>query len=214
MENPTLDYHIIASSSDGNAVRVGNILFDCGVPFKVLKEDLYLVDYLLITHDHHDHVKPATLRSIVREFPNIRIFSTYRVAQMNDSVVPINLDYLPLELGDKLVYAVEVPHDVVTYGYIVQGPDTAYVYATDLGDTKSLTEVCQGLGVRFDAVFLEANYDPEKLRALGNEWRGNYNPYHDSTSRHLSTDESSLFYARFKKEGGKHIELHKSHRFY
>ena len=128
MEHPTLDYHIIASGSDGNAVRVGNILFDCGVPFRKLKEDLYQVDYLLITHDHHDHVKPATLNSIINWFPTLRIYSTYRVARMNDSVIPINLDYLPLELGDKLVYAVEVPHDVVTYGYIVQGPDASYVY--------------------------------------------------------------------------------------
>lgn len=214
MEKPTLDYHIISSGSSGNAVRIGNILFDCGVPFRKLKDDLYIVDYLLITHDHQDHVKESTLASIAKEFPNIRIYSTYRVARMNENVVPINLDYLPIELGDTLVYAVEVPHDVLTYGYIALNSEVAYVYATDLSDTKSLTELTQKLGIRFDAVFLEANYDPEKIKAVGNEWHGRYNPYLDSTNRHLSTDEAARFYAKFKKEGGEFIELHKSHRFF
>ena len=209
-----IDYNVIASGSSGNAVRIENIMFDCGVPFSRMKKDLYKVDYLLITHEHTDHLKKATLNAIVRQFPNIRIYSTYRVSRLNENVVAINLDYLPIDLGDKLMYAVDVPHNVLTYGYIIVGPEKTYIYATDLSNTESLSKFCTENGFTFDGVFLEANYDPEKLRAMGDEWHGQYNAYYDSSARHLSKDDSTLFYAKFKKKDGEYIELHKSRRFY
>lgn len=209
-----LDYHIIGSGSSGNAVRIENIMFDCGIPFAKMKDDLYKVDYLLITHEHKDHVNRATLKNITKKFPNIRIFSTYRVARLDDNIVAINTDYLPIWLGDVEMWAVEVPHDVLTYGYLIRKDDFTYIYATDLHDCSSLNKLLDELNVNLDYVFLEANYDPEKLKAIGNEWRGQYNPYIDSSSRHLSRDDCLAFYARNRKEGGKLIELHKSKRFY
>ena len=55
-------------------------MFDCGVPFSHMKEDLYKVDALLITHAHSDHIKPATFERIRKEFPMISIFANADVA--------------------------------------------------------------------------------------------------------------------------------------
>ena len=93
-----LDYNILSSGSIGNAVRIRNIMIDCGIAFSKMKEELYKCQYLLITHDHQDHAKPAVLKQIVAQFPNIEIYSTYKVARMNDAVTAINTDYLPIWL--------------------------------------------------------------------------------------------------------------------
>jgi len=211
---PDIACNVIASGSSGNAVVIGNILIDCGIPYHMLKDSLYDIDFLLITHEHSDHVNKMTLNTIIRKFPNIKIYSNYRVARLDDSIVAINVDYLPIYLDDWEMYAIPVPHNVLTYAYVLLRDHLAILYATDLSDTESLEKFCLARKLKFDYLFLEANYDPDKLKAIGNEWHGQYNPYVDSTARHLSTEQSLLFYARFKKEGCVYVQLHKSRRFY
>ena len=211
-----LDYHILSSGSIGNAVRIRNIMIDCGIAFNKMKEDLYKCQYLLITHDHQDHVKPAVLNQIVSQFPNIEIYSTYKVARINDAVMAINTDYLPIWLARARcnMWAIPVPHNTLCFGYVLRFDDLDILYATDLKNTVELGRFTEETGIRYDYTFLEANYDETKLRMLGNEWHGQYNAYVDSSERHLSKDEALRFYARFRKEGGELIELHKSTRFY
>lgn len=211
-----LDYTILSSGSSGNAIRIRNIMIDCGIAFNKMKEELYKCQYLLITHEHQDHVKPAVLKQIVKQFPNIEIFSTYRVARINDAVTAINTDYLPIRLhkADCDMWAVQVPHNTVCFGYVLRFDDLDLIYATDLKTTDDLERFTEETGFRYDYTFLEANYDETKLRMLGDSWHGQYNAYVDSSERHLSKDASLRFYVKYKKEGGQYIELHKSSRFY
>lgn len=211
-----LDYKILSSGSIGNAVRIRNIMIDCGIAFNKMKEDLYQCQYLLITHDHQDHVKPAVLNQIVSQFPNVEIYSTYKVARINDAVTAINTDYLPIWLARAgcNMWAIPVPHNTLCFGYVLRFDDVDILYATDLKNTVELGRFTEETEIRYDYTFLEANYDETKLRMLGNEWHGQYNAYVDSSERHLSKDEALRFYARFRKEGGELIELHKSTRFY
>ena len=211
-----LDYKILSSGSIGNAVRIRNIMIDCGIAFNKMKEELYKCQYLLITHDHQDHVKPAVLKQITEQFPNIEIFSTYKVARMNDAVTAINTDYLPILLPNAScrMWAVPVPHNTICFAYVLRFDDLDLVYATDLKRTDELEEFTEKEGLRYDYTFLEANYDQTKLRLLGDTWHGQYNAYVDSSERHLAKDDSLRFYVKHKKEGGEYIELHKSTRFY
>jgi len=185
-----LDYKILSSGSIGNAVRIRNIMIDCGIAFNRMKDELYKCQYLLITHDHKDHVKPEVLNHIVTEFPNIKIYSTYKVARLNDAAIAINTDYLPifLERAGCNMWAVPVPHSTLCFGYVLRFKDLDVLYATDLKRTKELEEFTDQNGIRYDYTFLEANYDPEKLRMLGDSWHGQYNAYVDSSERHLSKD--------------------------
>lgn len=216
-----LDYKILSSGSVGNAVRIRNIMIDCGIAFNKMKEELYKCQYLLITHDHQDHVKPAVLNQIVEQFPNIEIYSTYKVTRMNDAVIAINTDYLPIRLQrwqDKCgcdMWAVPVPHNTLCFAYVLRFQDGVnLVYATDLKNTDDLSRFSEQEGFQYDYTFLEANYDETKLRLLGDSWHGQYNAYVDSSERHLAKDESLRFYWKYKAEGGEYIELHKSRRFY
>lgn len=212
----TFDYNILASGSSGNAVRIRNIMIDCGIPFTKMRDELYKCQYLLITHEHQDHVKEATLGQIVKWFPNIEIYSTYKVARLNDEITAINTDYLPIYLPRARcrMWAIPVPHNTPCFGYVLRFEDADVIYATDLKNTITLEEFTEENGLRYDYTFLESNYDELKLRMLGDSWHGQYNAYVDSSERHLSKDESLRFYAKHKKEGGEFIELHKSRRFY
>ena len=216
MQTGDLDYTILSSGSVGNAVRIRNIMIDCGIAFSKMKKELYKCQYLLITHDHQDHVKPAVLNQIVTQFPNIEIFSTYKVARLNDMVTAINTDYLPIYLAKANcnMWAVPVPHNTLCFAYVLHFEDLDLLYATDLKNTNDLSRFTEEEGFQYDYTFLEANYDETKLRLLGDSWHGQYNAYVDSSERHLAKDESLRFYWKYKKEGGKYIELHKSGRFY
>ena len=211
-----LDYRILSSGSDGNAVRIRNIMIDCGIAFAKMKAELYKCQYLLITHDHQDHVKPAVLNQIVEMFPNIEIFSTYKVARIHDAVTAINTDYLPIYLpkAECNMWAVPVPHNTLCFAYVLRFDDLDVLYSTDLKNTADLEEFTDKAGIRYDYTFLESNYDETKLRLLGDSWHGQYNAYVDSSERHLSKDDSLKFYVKYKNEGGEYIELHKSRRFY
>lgn len=191
-------------------------MIDCGIPFSKMKEELYKSQYLLITHDHQDHVKPQTLRQIEKWFPNIEIYSTYKVARISDSVTAINTDYLPIWLPRAKcnMWAVPVPHNTLCFAYVMKFEDIELVYATDLKNTDDLSRFTEENGFQYDFTFLESNYDETKLRILGDSWHGQYNAYVDSSERHLSKDDSLKFYVKYRTEGGKYIELHKSTRFY
>lgn len=191
-------------------------MIDCGLPYKKLKEDLYKCQYLLITHDHLDHVNRPALNRIAKEFPNIEIYSTYKVARLNDTVRAINTDYLPiwLQKAGCNMWAVPVPHDTLCFAYVLEFADIDLVYATDLKNTDDLSSFTEENGFRYDWTFLESNYDETKLRMLGDSWHGQYNAYVDSSERHLSKDESLRFYVKYRKEGSEYVELHKSSRFY
>ena len=203
-----LDYHIIASGSTGNAVRIENIMFDCGIPFAKMKEDLYLVDSLMITHSHSDHIKPATLARIRKEFPRISVFANADVAYQYDVDQVVGTSRFRLTKG-RTVLPVAGVHDVPVTGYVVSMKGINFLYMTD----TSRVEVPEDIPL--DYVFLESNFDERKLAEQSRLYkRRGYDPY-ESVFRHLSTQKCKEFYYLHRRSSGSVlVELHKSHRFY
>lgn len=204
----SLDYHVIASGSTGNAVRIRDIMIDCGISFNKMKDDLYKVDTLLITHSHSDHIHPATLRSIRKEFPRIKVYGNAHVAYQYqvDQVIGKAKLVLP---KNRIIYPMEGLHDVpVTYFYILFGK-TNILYATDT------CKVENPRGLELDYCFLESNYDERKLKELSKEYKHRgYDPA-KSSLRHLSSQKCKEFYYVYRREETSQlIELHQSSRFY
>ena len=203
----SLDYRVIASGSSGNAVRVENIMFDCGIPYKRMKEDLYKVDTLLITHSHSDHVQPATLEHIRSDFPRIKVYGNYDVAYhwQLDKVIGTK----PFTRPKRIIIPFDAVHDVPCTGYIVQVKDLNILYCTD----TARIQIPDGYPI--DYCFLESNYDERKLRELAKQYRSHgYDPT-VSSHRHLSTQKCKEFYFINRRNSESQlIELHKSRRFY
>ena len=203
-----LDYHIIGTGSSGNAVRIENIMFDCGVPFSHMKEDLYKVDTLLITHSHSDHIKPATLERIRKEFPGITVFGNADVAYQYDVDMVVGTKPFSLRKRRKVI-PFDGVHDVPVTGYIVQMKGLNILYMTDTARVNPPGDYL------LDYVFLESNFDERKLRQEAKRYKKHgYDPYL-SVTRHLSTQKCKEFYYTHRRnEESKLIELHQSQRFY
>lgn len=201
-------YEIISTGSKGNSVIINDIMVDCGVAFKRLKEYLYDVKYLLLTHIHSDHIKPTTLKRIKKEFPHIKVIGNYEIAQLYDVDHIINAGF-PMDIDNYTFEAFECVHDVVTYGYTWSFNDNEIIYATDTNSLENAPER------KYDYLFLESNYDVEKLElARGKRSKYGYDPY-ISGLRHLSTKDCKTFYYLNRRDKNSElIELHMSERFY
>lgn len=203
-----LNYNVIASGSSGNAVRIGNIMIDCGIPFKKMREDLYQVDTLLITHAHSDHIKSSTYESIRSEFPRIKTYANADVAYRYpvDTVIGIKKLILPKK---RVIIPYEGKHDVPVTYFIIQMSGLNILYATDTNHIENPDEI------PIDYFFLEANYDERKLQQLRRQYKTRtYDPI-ESSLRHLSVQKAKEFYYVNRRDAeSKFIELHKSSRFY
>lgn len=205
-----LDYNVIATGSTGNAVRIGSIMIDCGIPFKKMKADLYKCNTLLITHAHSDHVKESTLTRIYSEFPRIETYANPDVAyrfRINHVITTKPFD-VKMKRTKIHVIPMEGVHDVPVSYFILQMDDKNIIYSTD-------NILLENRGLKFDYLFLESNYDETLLRETAKKYRRRgYDPV-ESSLRHMSTQRCKEFYfVNRRSKDSVLIELHKSSRFY
>jgi ribonuclease BN (tRNA processing enzyme) len=202
-----MKYEIISSGSKGNCVIINDVMVDCGVPFSKIKNHLYDIRYLLLTHIHSDHIKPATLNNIKSLFPRIKIIGNYEVHQVYGVGILANAGYEIVTDHYKFL-PFECVHDVLTYGFTWTFEDIEIIYATD---TSSMHNAPKG---PYDYLFVESNHSEKKLDMIIGQAKGGYNPYLGG-KRHLSTEQAkSFYYTHRKSRESEFIELHKSHRFY
>lgn len=204
-----MEYKIIQSGSKGNCVIIDDVMVDCGVPFNKIKEYLYDVKYLLLTHIHSDHIKPKTLEQIKRLFPKITILGNYEVHGEYGVDTIVNATF-EVVTEDYTFVPFECDHPVLTYGFTWTSQDGQRIlYATD---TASMDNAPEG---SYDHMFLESNYDPKKIEQVKNNWSGRYNPYLSATMTHLSTKQcKEFFFMNRRDKDSKLVELHRSQRFY
>jgi ribonuclease BN (tRNA processing enzyme) len=202
-----MDYKIISSGSNGNCVTINDVMVDCGLSFNKIKDYLYKIKYLLITHIHSDHLNRRTLESIMRKFPWITIIGNYEVHQAFHTNIIANAGF-DVVTDDYVFTPFECFHDVLTYGYTWEAEGKKIIYATD---TSSLENAPPG---PFDYFFIESNHDEQKLKQAQNDYKGSYSPFL-SGKRHLSTQAAKAFYYMNRSSlDAELIELHKSNRFY
>lgn len=204
-------YEIISTGSRGNCVLINDIMIDVGVPFNKIKNLLYDVNVLLLTHIHGDHIKSSTLKQIVMMFPHIDIYGNYEVCQYYREypIKVINTGVPFLTQNNILIEAFPLVHDVVTTGYTWNVNDQSIIYATDTSSMDYAPKDRQ-----YDYFFLESNYDEKKLEVLTNTRSFGYNVI-AGAKRHLSTQQAKTFYYMFRKsKDSQFIELHQSSRFY
>lgn len=203
-----LDYKIIKSGSSGNAVRIEDVMIDCGTSYSQIKEELYKCKLLFITHIHSDHLKLQTFNQIKQNHRSIKVIGNYQVAEKIR--VDVILGDHPRTIKTKK-YSLKpflVPHSTVTHGFVMNfksGIDLIYV--TDSAGTKDWIEG------KYDYLFIESNHDEGIINQISEKEYG-YEAF-QASKRHTSIQESKAFYYMNRKSpDSKWIELHKSERFY
>jgi phosphoribosyl 1,2-cyclic phosphodiesterase len=206
-----LNYEIISTGSKGNCVIINDLMFDIGVPFKSIKEKLYSVKSIILTHIHTDHIREATLRQIVKMFPNIKIYGNYEVVQSFEREAFINVvnENVSFEIHDGIqVTPFKAIHDVLCYGFTFEMNGASVIYCTDTSDLRHAPEQ------PYDYFFIESNHDVTKLLNLASARSFGYNVI-AGAKRHMSTQTCRAFYYMNRRnKDAKLIELHMSNRFY
>lgn len=203
-----IDYKIVGSGSSGNAVRIEDVMIDCGMSFKKMKPELEKCRYLLLTHTHSDHIKPSIYNQIRKYYPEIVTIGNYEIAQRYNIDLICNSGF-PCEIGCYRFVPFECDHDVLAYGYTWNTNGNSIIYCTD---TENFDDAPN---LKYDYFFIEANYDEHKTDQMRRIHRGNYYAYLSSTSRHASRQQAkAFFYCHRRDKEAELIELHKSERFY
>jgi ribonuclease BN (tRNA processing enzyme) len=203
-----MNYKIISTGSKGNcSVLHDDVMVDCGVPFGKIKEYLYDIKYLLITHIHQDHLNRKTIQQIAENFPRIKIIGNYEVHSIFNCNIIANAGF-EIKTDDYVFTPFECLHDVLCYGFTWTFEGQEIIYATDTSTLENAPSK------KYDWMFIESNHDEKKLEAVMGEQKGSYNPYL-SGKRHLSTQQAKAFYyLNRRNKDSQFIELHQSSRFY
>ena len=224
----TIKFKSLSSGSCGNCYFLGvfndagkaqaGILIDAGVSPRSLKrefihEGLSFDDFqaILITHDHHDHIR--SLGSYCKHVHK-PVWATGKLMRALSTSYLTGEDFIPLrrtfsdtwnEIVPGLISArwFEVPHDATqTIGFAIILDGYKYVHITDCGRmTDEAINWCR----QADTVTLESNYDPYMLR---------HGPYpKDLQDRicmgrgHLSNGECAEALRQIDHEGLKNVFL-------
>ena len=210
-----LEFCIVASGSDGNAVWVrGNgseLLIDCGVSQRDLSRSLAglgshpdNVAGVVCTHHHGDHASgiPALTKRGVPVYA-----SAATLLQLRGRVAKEHTRAIAnrgcVSVGALRVQAVPTSHDAPgSIAVVVSDGICALGFATDLGcKTARLVKAFSNL----DAVILESNHDDTMLR---------YGPYPPEVKRrilgpqgHLSNADAADLLAEIAHPGLQHVVL-------
>lgn len=220
---PIINYDIAYSGSTGNAVRIENLLFDIGKPYKDIKQLVNQVDAILISHKHPDHLNIPAFRKIRLEHPFLRIFGPLNVWTKlhNEGVDTSNFivthQHETLFINGTTVKIFEAKHEegVITNTYECYLPNlTSFMFGTDFYDFNDLP---QG---KYDAFFVEANHDANYREYLADKYFDGSTadiPFWmiKSTGRHTTKQQAMQYYLAHRISANSIFEpLHKSSRFY
>lgn len=169
-----IEVKVIASGSRGNSVLltsgVNRILIDCGVGIRALTDGIKSagagwnsIKAILVTHEHADHIKSA---SVLAENYSIPVFTNVETMSVLKRKYGLKGGYYfegtnPFTLGGMEIRPFKTSHDAVySVGYSVEDGDSKFVCATDLGYfSESVLEATKGA----DLVLIESNHDVDML---------------------------------------------------
>lgn len=193
--------HILSSGSKANSVILesgdSSILIDQGLSTKsfMLKAaslgvDLGKIKFILLTHEHSDHMKGVSLTAQKLSVPVYSAEKTINILNRKKrhvfDTIPLK-DGLSMNISGFEITPFAIMHDVVEpFGYTIKLPDgEKFSLATDTGMvTNSMIRYLADTNY----LFIEANHDPDMLYSnrrypwdIKQRIRGNYG--------HLSNDQ-------------------------
>lgn len=211
----------LSSGSNGNCYYIGNeesgLLIDAGIGPRTIKKRLAeydipieSVDFVLVTHDHIDHIKGL---GMVAEKFHKPVYATEKLHQSLDNH-PCTRCRLKgcvrkTVAGEASTYKgitfvpFIVPHDATeTVGYHIDFYGVKFSFITDIGEvTDEVVEYCR----KSNVVIIESNYDLDMLL------EGPYTPELKvrimQGHGHISNSQAASAVKRFYNKGITHIFL-------
>lgn len=211
----------LASSSSGNCIYVGtdktHILIDAGISCKRVRTGLEkigvdpaLLDGILITHEHTDHIKGLGVVSRKYKIPVYataetwkRILCTGTTGAIDETLFREVVPDGDFKINDLVIHPFNTPHDAVQpVCYTFTNGERKISVATDLGCYDSY--IAEKLK-KSNILFIEANHDFEMLK------NGSYPHYLKkrilSDTGHLSNEMSGRLVSEVMHDGLEYVIL-------
>lgn len=222
-------WNVHYTGSKGNAVSIFNnnlgILVDFGKPYKYIEPFLYDVHFIIVTHRHGDHFKPAVFRKIRENFPNIKILANEEVNNLMFEKTKMGADVVfsdnfQFQIGTMKFTTIQNYHGAKddyaeTHGFIIEDTETQEVllYATDLSTTIDYQEYLDKNSLQVDYCLLESNYDPEVIEFYESKAHSGFDIYSNGSYRHLASTEHKEFTEKYCKPDSVVVALHQSETY-
>ena len=207
-----MEYVIISTGSKGNAVILnGEILIDCGVPYKSIKPYVKDLKLVLLTHIHSDHFKPETIRKLASERPTLRFGCGKWLAQslIACGVQKWRIDVYPPNIRNRYTKDFEIAmipliHNVPNCGYKLYINGEKIFYATDCNNLDGID------APNYDLYMVEANYEDSEIqeRIAEKEANGEYVYEYQVLHNHLSKQKADDFIIRNQGTNSRFVYLH------
>lgn len=216
-----MTYDILATGSGGNAAVInGEILIDCGVPMKRLRESGYIkrLKLALLTHEHGDHFNAAAVRALHRERPSLRWICGEWMVAPNERLEPGPLIKAGVDMrlifpqkpgstwlyGDISAALEEIPHDVRNCCWHVIHRGETLFYATDTGTLDGIE------AKDYDLYLIEANHTRAEIEAriADKQARGQFAYEYRAARNHLSREQALDWLARNAGPKSRYVFLH------
>lgn len=189
-----MTYDVISTGSKGNAVVInGQILIDCGVPYKLLKPVVKGLKLVLLTHIHSDHFKPRTAAALHRERPTLRfgccdwMVAPLLEAGVDKRVIDVYTPRFCFVYKDLWTVNPEpLTHNVPNCGYHIWIGNELLFYATDTGSLDGIE------AKDYDLYLIEANHTRAELEARIEAKRaaGEFAYEYRAAQNHLSREQA------------------------
>ncbi len=162
---------VISSGSKGNSTFIESngtrILVDVGITFQTIKssleeigENVYNIDAVLVSHQHHDHI--SGLASLCKKL-NVPVFIKKELESEVKKLVNnelINIIGDSLKIGNLDITIFNNSHDVPNFGYIFNDDENSLVYITDTG---YVNRKIMNITMNKSVYIIESNHDEEML---------------------------------------------------
>ena len=207
-----MTFDVISTGSRGNAVVIsGRLLIDCGVPYRLLAPRIKGPKLVLLTHEHGDHFKAATVRRLHRERPMLRFgCCPWMVGRLLDAGVDKRVIdiYEPRHSytypGGLQIRPELLTHNVPNCGYHILDAGKSLFYATDTGSLD-------GIEARgYDYYLVEANHTRAEIeaRAAEKQAAGQYAYELQAAENHLSREQTEDWLYQNMGPRSQYIFLH------
>ena len=207
-----MEYVIISTGSKGNAVILnGEILIDCGVPYKSIKPYVKDLKLVLLTHIHSDHFKPETIRKLASERPTLRFGCGKWLLQsvLACGVPKWRVDIYSPNIKNRYSNSLELTmiptkHNVTNCAYKIGIDGEKIFYATDCNNLDGID--AKG----YDLYMIEANYEDEEIqqRIADKEANGQYVYEYQVLNNHLSKQKADKFIGENAGVNSRYVYLH------
>ena len=218
----TKDILMLSSGSSGNSliIKPYQLIIDLGLSYKHYDNHLLKqIKYICLTHEHGDHFNVSTINQIMKNHPHITFIMrnnlynilvsrfkkhNYELKQNNIYIIEPNQDDV-FDINNNEVIVInahQTDHfDIENTAYTIKGSvdvdlyeSPTILYASDLISTNK-TSNGDGLpqDEKYDLMFLEANFDHERLiKELINDIQSNNTSLNEYQQKHLLKDLNSL----------------------